>query len=219
MSFRQEIEFQAPAQRRAHPRRHCFGLGVRATAQVRAAAGHETYPAGWTVDRNLPAGTRASCGWVGRGGGGAARHLTGDEQGPAGGGRRRRRVLRAACGLPGDHRLRVVLRPVRRCRPPSRITCRCSRTCCPRRLDIVREQITRITAKPSELGVAFAGGLLLALWSANAGVKAMIDALNVIEEQDERRSFVRLNACRSAYARRDRVSCCSRSARWWRFRW
>ena len=61
-------------------------------------------------------------------------------------------------------------------------------------LDIVREQIARITAKPGELGVAFVVGLALALWSANAGVKAMIDALNVIEEHDEERSFVKLNA-------------------------
>lgn len=61
-------------------------------------------------------------------------------------------------------------------------------------LDIVREQVARITAKPAELGFAFAGGTALALWSANAGVKAMIDALNAVEEQDERRSFVRLNA-------------------------
>jgi membrane protein len=36
-------------------------------------------------------------------------------------------------------------------------------------------------------------GLLIALWSANAGVKAMIDALNVIEGRDESRGFIRLN--------------------------
>jgi membrane protein len=61
-------------------------------------------------------------------------------------------------------------------------------------LDIVREQINRIAGRSSELSVGFIGGLLIALWSANAGVKAMIDALNVIEERDERRGFVRLNA-------------------------
>ena len=61
-------------------------------------------------------------------------------------------------------------------------------------LDIVQEQIGRIAVKPSELSLGFAFGLVLALWSSNAGVKAMIDALNVIEEQDERRSFVGLNA-------------------------
>jgi membrane protein len=61
-------------------------------------------------------------------------------------------------------------------------------------IEIIQEQIARITSKPgSGLSVGFAAGLLIALWSANAGVKAMIDALNVIEGQDERRSFVRLN--------------------------
>jgi membrane protein len=58
---------------------------------------------------------------------------------------------------------------------------------------IIQEQIARIAAQPSGLSIGFAAGLLLALWSANAGVKAMIDALNVIEGQDERRTFVRLN--------------------------
>ena len=58
---------------------------------------------------------------------------------------------------------------------------------------IVQEQIARIAAQPGGLSIGFAIGLALALWSANAGVKAMIDALNVIEGRDEGRSFVRLN--------------------------
>ena len=60
-------------------------------------------------------------------------------------------------------------------------------------ISIVQEQIARIAAQPSGLSAGFAIGLMLALWSANAGVKAMIDALNVIEGQDEERGFVRLN--------------------------
>jgi len=60
-------------------------------------------------------------------------------------------------------------------------------------LSIIEEQIARIASQPSGLSIGFAAGLLIALWSANAGVKAMIDALNVIERQDERRTFVRLN--------------------------
>jgi membrane protein len=60
-------------------------------------------------------------------------------------------------------------------------------------LAILQEQITRITSQPSGLSVGFAVGLLIALWSANAGVKALIDALNLIEDYEERRSFVRLN--------------------------
>jgi membrane protein len=59
---------------------------------------------------------------------------------------------------------------------------------------IVEEQITRIAqGSDSGLSTAFMLGLLLALWSANAGMKAMIDALNVIYGETEERSFVRLN--------------------------
>src|ERR1700710_3004871 len=59
---------------------------------------------------------------------------------------------------------------------------------------IVQEQIARVLAKGNaSLGGAFLFGLALALWSANAGVKAMIDALNVVHEVREQRSFVRLN--------------------------
>jgi membrane protein len=41
-------------------------------------------------------------------------------------------------------------------------------------LTIVQEQIERIASKPSGLSVGFAVGFLIALWSANAGVKAMM---------------------------------------------
>jgi membrane protein len=61
-------------------------------------------------------------------------------------------------------------------------------------LDLVHEQVNRIAGRSAELSFGFAAGLAVAIWSANAGVKAMIDALNVIEDRDERRSFVGLNA-------------------------
>jgi membrane protein len=61
-------------------------------------------------------------------------------------------------------------------------------------ISIIQEQVARIADKPSGLSIGFAVGLVIALWSANAGVKAMIDALNVIEGEDERRGFIRLNA-------------------------
>jgi membrane protein len=60
-------------------------------------------------------------------------------------------------------------------------------------IDIVRSQIERIASADGSLSLAFVGGLALALWSSNAGMKAMIDALNVIEEVKERRGFVLLN--------------------------
>jgi membrane protein len=36
-------------------------------------------------------------------------------------------------------------------------------------------------------------GLAIALWSANAGMKAMFDALNVAYDEQEKRSFIKLN--------------------------
>jgi membrane protein len=61
-------------------------------------------------------------------------------------------------------------------------------------LDIIRDQIGRITAKGDvKLGFSFLGGLALALWSANAGMKAIMDALNVIYDEREKRGFFKLN--------------------------
>lgn len=60
-------------------------------------------------------------------------------------------------------------------------------------IDIVEEQVLRIAGRPSGLSFGFIFGLALAIWSANAGVRAIIDALNVIEERHEQRSFLLLN--------------------------
>jgi membrane protein len=61
--------------------------------------------------------------------------------------------------------------------------------------DILHEQVDRILAKGGgELSFAFLFGTSLAIWSANAGMKAMMDALNVIYNVSETRSFLRLNA-------------------------
>ena len=65
---------------------------------------------------------------------------------------------------------------------------------------IVHDQVVRIISHtPGGLSVAFAGGLLLAIWSANAGVKAVIDALNIAYEAKERRNFLALNAVSLAF--------------------
>ncbi|MDO8876231.1 MAG: YihY/virulence factor BrkB family protein [Pseudolabrys sp.] len=65
---------------------------------------------------------------------------------------------------------------------------------------IVDEQVTRIvTSTTGKLGLGFLGGLALALWSANAGVKAIIDALNIAYGVKERRSFIRLNLVSLAF--------------------
>ena len=59
---------------------------------------------------------------------------------------------------------------------------------------IVSDQIARVLSKGTgTLGVTFIFGLLMAIWSANAGMKAIFDALNVVYEERETRSFLRLN--------------------------
>jgi membrane protein len=61
-------------------------------------------------------------------------------------------------------------------------------------LDLLREEVTRIAAKSDgRLTFGFLLGLGIALWSANAGMKAIIDGLNIIYDEQERRSFARLN--------------------------
>ena len=61
-------------------------------------------------------------------------------------------------------------------------------------VDILHEQIARLTAKSdAKLGLGFITGLAIALWSANAGMKAIIDALNVVYDEKEKRSFIKLN--------------------------
>lgn len=61
-------------------------------------------------------------------------------------------------------------------------------------IEVVRDQITRIaTGDETKLGFAFLISLGLSAWSANAGVKAIFDALNVAYGEDEKRSYIRLN--------------------------
>ena len=48
-------------------------------------------------------------------------------------------------------------------------------------VDLLHEQITRIAAKGNaKLGLGFITGLAIAVWSANAGMKAIIGPLNVV---------------------------------------
>ncbi|WP_082552685.1 YihY/virulence factor BrkB family protein [Methylobacterium sp. Leaf456] len=61
-------------------------------------------------------------------------------------------------------------------------------------LEIIGEQVKRIAAKGGgTLGVTFFTSLTLSLWSANAAMKAMFDALNVVYEEVEKRNFFWLN--------------------------
>ena len=61
-------------------------------------------------------------------------------------------------------------------------------------LSIVHEQASRIASNSGRaLSIGIVVGILVSLWSAMSGVKATIDALNVIYEQKEGRSFIKLN--------------------------
>ncbi|KTS38884.1 membrane protein [Methylobacterium indicum] len=61
-------------------------------------------------------------------------------------------------------------------------------------LEIIGDQVKRITAKGSTtLGITFFTSLAISLWSANASMKAMFDALNIVYEEREKRSFIQLN--------------------------
>lgn len=62
-------------------------------------------------------------------------------------------------------------------------------------IEIIGEQLQRITSQSDgSLGFSFFLGLAIALWSANAGTKAIFDALNVVYDEDEKRNFFVLNA-------------------------
>ncbi len=66
--------------------------------------------------------------------------------------------------------------------------------------DILRDQITRIAqGGETKLSLAFGISVALALWSANAGVKAIFDALNVAYGETEKRGFIKLNLTSLAF--------------------
>ncbi|MGX7709362.1 YihY/virulence factor BrkB family protein [Methylobacterium sp. Gmos1] len=61
-------------------------------------------------------------------------------------------------------------------------------------LDIISEQVKRIVAKSGgTLGFTAAFGILLSIWSANGGMKAIFDALNIVYDEKEKRNFIWLN--------------------------
>src|SRR5262249_48085686 len=61
-------------------------------------------------------------------------------------------------------------------------------------IEVIRDQITRVASQGSTtLGLTFIAGLLASLWSANAGMKSLFDALNLVYNEPEERSFIWLN--------------------------
>lgn len=67
-------------------------------------------------------------------------------------------------------------------------------------VQIVSEQIHHVASSSNRaLGLAALGGILVSIWSANSGVKAMFDALNIVLREQEKRSFIRLNLISLAF--------------------
>jgi membrane protein len=61
-------------------------------------------------------------------------------------------------------------------------------------IEVMRDQITRVASQGrTTLGLTFIVSLLVSLWSANAGMKSLFDALNLVYNESEKRSFVKLN--------------------------
>jgi membrane protein len=61
-------------------------------------------------------------------------------------------------------------------------------------LDVIRDQMNRVASQGNtKLGVAFIIGFLVSLWSANAGMKSIFDALNLVYDETEKRGFIKLN--------------------------
>lgn len=64
----------------------------------------------------------------------------------------------------------------------------------PEALQLVGDQMLRLADREkSGLGLTFLISLLLSIWSANAGIKALFDGLNIAYEEKEKRGFIRLN--------------------------
>jgi membrane protein len=62
-------------------------------------------------------------------------------------------------------------------------------------VEVIGDELKRVSAQPNNtLGFAFALGLGTALWSANAGIKALFDVLNLVHDEPESRGLISLNA-------------------------
>ena len=62
-------------------------------------------------------------------------------------------------------------------------------------IDLIKEEVQSLAEKNmSTLSAAFLVGLLVSLWSANSGVSALFDALNVVHGETEERGLLRFYA-------------------------
>src|SRR5712691_2040375 len=67
-------------------------------------------------------------------------------------------------------------------------------------LEVLRDELNRLASqRGGTLGLTFLAGLGTSLWSANAGIKALFDALNLVYGEEEKRGLIRLNAISLAF--------------------
>jgi membrane protein len=86
-------------------------------------------------------------------------------------------------------------------------------------VDVIRDELNRLTSQPKgKLGISFFIALVVSLWSANGGIKALFGALNVIYEEEETRGYLRLNAQSLLFTVAIIGFLVVRSPAWWRCR-
>lgn len=62
-------------------------------------------------------------------------------------------------------------------------------------IEVIGDQLGRVASGgKTTLGLTFLFTLAFSLWSANAGMKALFDALNIVYDVQERRGLIKLNA-------------------------
>lgn len=67
-------------------------------------------------------------------------------------------------------------------------------------MQILRDQLSRLAEQgQTALGFASLISIAIALWSANAGVKSLFEAMNVAYDEEEKRSFIKLNLVSLAF--------------------
>jgi membrane protein len=67
-------------------------------------------------------------------------------------------------------------------------------------MEVLQDQMSRLAEQDeSSLGIAFLVSLALSLWSANAGIKSLFEAMNVAYEETEKRGFIKLNLISLAF--------------------
>jgi membrane protein len=67
-------------------------------------------------------------------------------------------------------------------------------------IEVIGDQLKRAAeGGKATLGLAFLVSVAISLWSANAGMKALFDALNIVYDAKETRGFITLNAMSLAF--------------------